>query len=1116
MAQPAQQPMEAPQSFVTLDATAITASSSCATLFQWGNGQGVKVLKKNVEQAKTRLKLLSSSDDDEEAMSPRSMVVAKPIAAKATLHAPTVALRPQMIIPAAASSGARDFATPARSTFGGRKPFTAPRLVSTAATALNISSMRSSSTIAPSPAVVAAHVPPSGTKKLLVKLHLDLLQLDGGQLPLLPRSAADLASHTFPLSSCSSALLALLAINTTEEKSVGDSHFHKALHALGAVPVGCSLEWVEHHVKLIKHKLLAHSLYHAASPSGVHYFTPLHVLIQLCYRYNAEYVDGLRSILRRVCEKDSPPSTAMVLFIHAIRQGAVAPHAVAVDLSDGWYVATTILDVPLSQLLKDGVLVEGQKITVCGATSRYETAASPLEIPSGTPLLSVGRNGVSFADPQAKLGVVSRSGIPVMQLQHIHPQGGSVSALDAIVSRVLPPYFVQTISDEGDTPKKTAGDSSGGRSSARHQARIIRSSQAHAKFVEGIERQREIAYEKAIETMSREAAAELLKERFSFDISQVCTMVIENGTGEVAAVQLWLRQGIMSVADDTELPKEGSRVTFFNLAPCRYERCGPPLSCKLLYAQRQLCFIPNETTPHTRELNQTPPLLNFRRRVFSSFSQIINDSQPTRLSLPDMCVVFVGAKVLDAKRLVFLVIGVESNVFGLVDVISIPGIKEIVLPLPTEGSACVLQCLRFISHDDGLEHSVYRFDASEYTSITQRPRNQDAAEALVALEKSRSSWRCTLELGKKLLRDDDTIPRWAARQVGSVGTASSEGSAWHVAPSSTPGTFRGPLYLVQSSQQTKNGQEKLSKSVVASEEGQAPGRSSGSSLGRALFDASPILHPPSQSEVTGSELARSVHRAVNSVHLFCNIVPASGVVQLCASGGVIESYNIFSDEPTNSLRATATADSLSELRTSSLATSRVIFNVDGGPEQASANVAFAGQALEVLCSAATGNMHSLLSVCVDEDHFLLSMSRGNLLGALDSEAEKWGILFSNSVVISKSLLDEKKRELQDLDCSAAAADPLSAGSEPRPRSGKRSEVDADLLSALSRWNDSSVDASRVLWWSDEEWRMVQEQLLAGLQDKLFKLTLSIDGSAQITVDRCYFVKDKCPIGSLFC
>lgn len=252
-------------------------------------------------------------------------------------------------------------------------------------------------------------------------------------------------------------------------------------------------------------------------------------------------------------------------------------------------------------------------------------------------------------------------------------------------------------------------------------------------------------------------------------------------------------------------------------------------------------------------------------------------------------------------------------------------------------------------------------------------------------------------------------------------------------------------------------------------------------------------------------------------HVFGNVLTVKGIVHL-QGRGLGANYDLFSTDIQNmsspsDLAAAARTPSRSEATSSQnafipLSEGECILEIhfDGGPEAPPAGALFADAALETLLLAAVGttSIQPFLALSVDEDHYKLSLHRCHVLSQQPSESAKWTCLLKNSVVLSKHNLDCLKSEIQSVCVSSSAEKSMFA------------EVEPSRFAHFPRWNDRWVAPNDVLWWSDTEWAQVQQAVTRGLEEKLFKLTwAAAQENGARRVEKCYLVKDKCPIATLF-
>ncbi|WVQ95823.1 hypothetical protein IAU59_002922 [Kwoniella sp. CBS 9459] len=165
------------------------------------------------------------------------------------------------------------------------------------------------------------------------------------------------------------------------------------------------------------------------------------VLSQLKYRYEREYGNAQRSILKRVQEHDSSPSLPMVLFVYAIEYGqGEDSQKCFIELSDGWYRIRALIDDCLLRAVKKGLIAVGRKLAVTGA--KVESGNDGTEVLDAfkTSHLAITGNSTSLARWHTRLGLQSQPFIA--SLGSLSMDGGVVALMDIIVEKVFPIAFM--------------------------------------------------------------------------------------------------------------------------------------------------------------------------------------------------------------------------------------------------------------------------------------------------------------------------------------------------------------------------------------------------------------------------------------------------------------------------------------------------------------------------------------------------------------------------------------------------------------------------------------------------------------------------------------------------
>ncbi|XP_019242935.1 PREDICTED: protein BREAST CANCER SUSCEPTIBILITY 2 homolog B-like isoform X2 [Nicotiana attenuata] len=269
---------------------------------------------------------------------------------------------------------------------------------------------------------------------------------------------------------------------------IGVKSFWEMLSQSGASMQYVSKEWVTNHYKWIVWKLASYERCYSTKFSGK-LLTICNVLEELKYRYEREVNYGHRSAIKRILEGDVPPSSMMVLCIskvYSICNSPVGPQfslsdttengaCAKIELTDGWYSITAVLDILLSKKLAAGKLFVGQKLRIWGARfCGWTGPVSPLEV-SGTTSLLLHINGAYRAHWASRLGLCKGGAIPLSFLS-IKDGGGSVPLTLVGISRIYPVLYRERLRNGGFVVR-----------SERMEAKEMQSfNQRRCRVVEGI------------------------------------------------------------------------------------------------------------------------------------------------------------------------------------------------------------------------------------------------------------------------------------------------------------------------------------------------------------------------------------------------------------------------------------------------------------------------------------------------------------------------------------------------------------------------------------------------------------------------------------------------------
>nr|GLL25656.1 protein BREAST CANCER SUSCEPTIBILITY 2 homolog B-like [Ipomoea trifida] len=242
---------------------------------------------------------------------------------------------------------------------------------------------------------------------------------------------------------------------------LGIEAFYRMLSHFGASEQYFSKVWAANHYKWIVWKLACYERCFPAKFSGK-LLTFSNVLEELKYRYEREVNYGHRSAIKRILEGDAPPSSMMVLCISSIdpvcdskvrpQDHPILPVGVErtskIELTDGWYSITALLDGILSKMLAAKKLFLGQKLRIWGASlCGWVGPVSPLEVSKETSLV-LHINGTYRAHWADRLGFCKGRGVP-LAFNSIKDSGGAVPITLVGISRIYPVLYRERLSNGG-------------------------------------------------------------------------------------------------------------------------------------------------------------------------------------------------------------------------------------------------------------------------------------------------------------------------------------------------------------------------------------------------------------------------------------------------------------------------------------------------------------------------------------------------------------------------------------------------------------------------------------------------------------------------------------------
>jgi hypothetical protein len=684
---------KAKAAFASLDTADDEPPGTVPTLFQTAAGTAVRVSEASLRRARERLENAEQEPGKgEERPSFTSAAASTPaVDATTTTSENTAARRSAAPAPTFASSNRPSSAVSALSA-GRRRGFVPPqqRLAVDPATRPRVAASTSSSSAIAAGTVFAR---PQSTR-----LEPLRFMSDPGDSPVItpaPSFAAIMSEEfCFTAKECGTTLSLLLGVRETQTVRV--AHWHACLLKLGASGKHCTVEWCRHALLSAMFRMSCASCTTSTSASV---FSATSVLLCLMQAYNTEMVDGERPTLRKMTEGDIPSASLVVLYLSSLREERSTPHMRVVTLSDGIYHVKTTCDVPLSNLLREGVLRPGQKLAVCGAKSLLHTQCSPPECDPQV-AFAINYNCVRAVSPLVPLGVCHGEPPPV-PLSLVHPLGGLVPAIEGVVTRVLPPFYMT------QERESVAAAEDGSRPSRDRLIRAVRSSHAQLQACDRLRR-------------TLEKTGELMAAEETKQISKVTSLLIVKDGAE-ALVQQWetVEERSLLCEEDGSmtLPAEGSWVTLYAVNPARSRTAAAPFThAKLFFSARKLHFVPSKRPlQHLRQLWDTT--------AKKASTVCVGD-------VVDVCGLFMGHHMNDKGTFVLLLLQDDLYVVLQIPTPSVGRVLTFPFPTSEKTPLLLLNCTFLTTEDSVAGSDCSRLFASEYTVMLQRSMQSNFKEAL--------------------------------------------------------------------------------------------------------------------------------------------------------------------------------------------------------------------------------------------------------------------------------------------------------------------------------------------------------------------------------------------------
>jgi len=235
-------------------------------------------------------------------------------------------------------------------------------------------------------------------------------------------------------------------------------------------------KWIQNHYRWIVWKLAAMERRFPERLGG-RYLKYRHILSQLKGRYEKELRSAKRPAVRKVLNRDVSAGMPMILCVSQILRfksklpkdgdqsvGKKSVEEIRLELTDGWYALSSLLDDDLTNLVEQGKIQAGSKLMICNAQLvGTDDGVDPLDDDYYTDrrtcpvFLKISANNSRLATWDAKLGFVhpkytapQGGSLLVKSLCDIFPNGGTVPVMDLVVCKKYPQMFLEKITDNGN------------------------------------------------------------------------------------------------------------------------------------------------------------------------------------------------------------------------------------------------------------------------------------------------------------------------------------------------------------------------------------------------------------------------------------------------------------------------------------------------------------------------------------------------------------------------------------------------------------------------------------------------------------------------------------------
>ena len=262
--------------------------------------------------------------------------------------------------------------------------------------------------------------------------------------------------------------------------------------------------WVKNHSRWIVWKLAGYAQWLPSKnllpdePCG---FSVASLREQLLYRYDVEKGQGKRSALRKIMDGDAGPSRPMVLCVASVCSPCAEHAGYKLEVTDGWWPASALLDNTLSGHAASGKISVGDKLWLVGASvaKASKTELKPVE---GELTLAFHANGTRKASFHTRLGLQRMSPRSfVLPICTLRPDAGRVCCMDVVVQRVYQTLYREQMKDGRFVFRDSRAEAAASKS---HQTRIeTKREEIMASFIRKHEVQKEQAMRSGLSTFSR-------------------------------------------------------------------------------------------------------------------------------------------------------------------------------------------------------------------------------------------------------------------------------------------------------------------------------------------------------------------------------------------------------------------------------------------------------------------------------------------------------------------------------------------------------------------------------------------------------------------------------------